>query len=423
VTFHAQAPEGASGNGRQVFTSRLTGRPLLDSDGQAIGRVRDVDLWPVAGDGPPRALGLVVSLRRRSIFVPFGRIKEVSADGAHLLGGTVDLDPFTRRPGEILASSLYGRRIEAGTVADVAIAPREFERNAWEVTALAVSKGARTPLGSRAMVLRGHGPEIVPWQECRELFAPGPLAEQLTSLREMAPADLATAIEALPQARRGQLAAALDDEELADLLEEMPEQDQIRLLDSLENQERRVGVVEEMQPDDAADLLGEMPAEQRERLLTAMRAGQAADLRRLLRYDKATAGGLMTSQPLIFGPDAPVAEVLARVSDRDLPATTAAQVYVCEPPMATPTGRYLGTVGFQRLLRRAPSLPIGECIESRVYVRADLEERELAARLAAYNLIGVAVCDDAGRLVGAATVDDVLDRLLPVGWRNHGGKS
>jgi len=399
-----------------VFTARLTGRPLLDSDGLAIGRVRDVVIWPVAGAEPPRALGVVVSMRRRTIFVPFGRIREVSVEGAQLLGGTVDLDPFSERTGEILASSLYGRRTAIGTVADVAIAHRELARNRWQVTALAISKGSRIIGG-----LRGHGPEIVPWQDCRELFEPGPLAESLASLREMAPADLATAFETLPQARRSQLAAALEDEELADLLEELPEQDQIRLLNSLGDIERSADVVEEMQPDDAADLLGEMPPEQRERLLTAMQAVQAADLRRLLRYDKATAGGLMTSQPLVFAPDVAVAEVLARVRDRDLPAILAAQVYVCEPPMLTPTGRYLGSVGFQRLLRRAPSIPIGECIEARVYVRPDLPERELAARLAAYNLIGVAVCDSVGRLVGAVTVDDVLDRLLPVGWRRVGG--
>jgi Mg/Co/Ni transporter MgtE len=177
-----------------------------------------------------------------------------------------------------------------------------------------------------------------------------------------------------------------------------------------------------MQPDDAADLLGEMDPEKRERLLAAMQSMQAADLRRLLRYDKSTAGGLMTSQPMVFAPDTPVAEVLARVRDRDLPATAAAQVYVCEPPTLTPTGRYLGTVGFQRLLRRAPSVPIGECIEARLFVKPGLPEHELAARLAAYNLIGVAVCDDAGRLVGGVTVDDVIDRLLPVGWRRIGGK-
>ena len=395
-----------------MFTARLTGRPLLDSSGRAIGRVRDVVIWPVAGREPPRALGLVVQLRRRQIFVPFGRIREVSAEGAQLLGGTVDLDPFTQRTGEILASSLYGRRTPAGTVADVAIVHRELARDRWQVTAVAVT---------RTRVLRTRGPEVIGWEQCRELFEPGPLAEQLTSLREMAPADLARSFEALPQARRSQLAAALDDEELADLLEEMPEQDQIRLLNSLNDVERSADVVEEMEPDDAADLLGEMPPEQRERLLTAMQSVQAEDLRRLLRYDKATAGGLMTSQPLVFAPDTPVAEVLARVRDPDQPATTAAQVYVCEPPMLTPTGRYLGSVGFQRLLRRAPSIPVGECIEGRVYVRADLPERELAARLAAYNLIGVAVCDSAGRLVGAVTVDDVLDKLLPANWRRTGG--
>ena len=397
-----------------MFTSRITGRPLLDSDGRAIGRVRDVVIWPVAGEEPPRALGLVVQLRRRQIFVPFGRIREMSAEGAQLLGGTVDLDPFTKRAGELLASSLYGRRTAAGTVADVGIAHLERARDHWEVTALAVTKGR---------MLRTHGPDVVPWGEGRELFEPGPLAEQLTSLREMAPADLANAYEGLPQSRRSQLAAALDDEELADLLEEMPEQDQIRLLDSLDSIERRADVVEEMEPDDAADLLGEMPPEQRERLLTAMRSVQADDLRRLLRYDKSTAGGLMTSQPLVFAPDAPVAEVLARVRDRDIPAMTAAQVFVCEPPSLTPTGRYLGSVGFQRLLRRAPSTPVGECIEGRVFVRPELPERELAAWLAAYNLIGVAVCDSAGRLVGAVTVDDVLDRLLPAGWRRTEGSA
>jgi Mg/Co/Ni transporter MgtE len=199
----------------------------------------------------------------------------------------------------------------------------------------------------------------------------------------------------------------------------LPEQDQIRLLTGL-GLERSADVVAEMQPDDAADLLAEMPAEQRERLLTAMEAVQATDLRRLLRYDATTAGGLMTSQPLIVTPDTPVAEVLARIRDPDMPVTAAAQVYVCEPPMATPTGRYLGSVGFQRLLRQPPSAGVGQCVEASVFVRSDLPERELAARLAAYNLVSVAVCDRDGRLLGAVTVDDVLDHLLPVGWRTGG---
>jgi CBS domain-containing protein len=411
-----QVGSGAGGDGQimpqdQVFTSRLRGRPLLDSDGLAIGRVRDVVILPAPGSEPPRALGLVVTLQRRRIFVNLGAIAEISIDGAHLSGGTVDLDRFTRRTGEILASELTGKQIEDGTVVDVAIVPRDQRRVGWEVSALAVAHGRG---------LRHRRTTIVPWDKYPELFHAGPLADQLAGLRDLQPADLAAAVEGLSPSRRSQLAAALDDEELADLLEEMPEQDQVRLLDGLEL-ERSADVVEEMQPDDAADLLAEMPAEQRERLLTAMEAVPAAELRRLLLYDAKTAGGLMTSKPLIVTPEVPVAEVLARLRDPDTPVTMAVQVYVCEPPMITPTGRYLGSVGFQRLLRRAPATKVGEIVEESVFVRPDLPERELAARLAAYNLVSVAVCDDDGRLLGAVTVDDVLDHLLPAGWRRTGG--
>jgi Mg/Co/Ni transporter MgtE len=125
----------------------------------------------------------------------------------------------------------------------------------------------------------------------------------------------------------------------------------------------------------------------------------------------------MTSQPLIVTPDTPVAEVLARIRDPDLPAAAATQVYVCEPPMATPTGRYLESAGFQRLLRQPPAAAVAQCVEANAFVRPDLPEHELAARLAAYNLISVAVCDQDGHLLGAVTVDDVLDHLLPAGWR------
>jgi CBS domain-containing protein len=393
-----------------VFTSRLSGRQLLGRDGLALGRVRDVVILPAAGGEPPWALGLIATLQRRQIFVSLGRVAELSIEGAHLRGGTVDLGRFSRRTGEILASELYGQAAGTGTVLDVGIIPARRRRGGWEVSVLAISQ-------SRG--LRHHAPVIVAWDTHPELFTPGPLAEQVIQLREMHPTDLASAVAAMPPARRGQLAEALQDDELADLLEEMPEQEQIRILAGL-GLERSADVVEVMQPDDAADLLGEMPPEQRERLLAAMRTVQAADLRRLLRYDRATAGGLMTSQPLIFAPDASVAEVLARIREPELTVTTAAQVYVCEPPSVTPTGRYLGAVGFQLLLRQPPAASVGEFIEESGFVPPELPQQELAERLAAYNLVAVAVCDEAGRLLGACTVDDVLDGLLPAGWRKRG---
>jgi CBS domain-containing protein len=393
-----------------VFTSRLAGRRLLDGEGLSIGRVRDVVLLQSATGDPPRALGLVATLQRRHIFVSLGRVAEMSLDGVSLDGSSVDLGRFSRRTGEILASDLYDRPAGSLVVLDVGIAPAESGRGGWEVIVLAI--------GQR-QGLRRHPGTIVPWYEHRELFDGGGVSSEIAGLRDMHPTELAGMVESLPASRRRQLADALQDAELADVLQEMPEQEQVSFLAGL-GADRIADVVEQMEPDDAVDLLAELPPAERGQLLAAMPTDRAADLRRLLSYDATTAGGLMTSQPLIVSPETPVAEVLARIRLATRAVTEAAQVYVCEPPAVTPTGRYLGTVGFQRLLREPPAAQVGQCIEGSGYVRPGLPDREVATRLAAYNLVGVAVCDEAGRLVGAVTVDDVLDRLLPADWRKGG---
>ena len=392
-----------------VFTSRLTGRQLLDSDELPVGRIQDVVILPTAGGEPPWVLGLVVTLHRRQIFVNMGRLSEISIEGAHLRSGTVDLLRFARRSGELLASELYGQPAGGAVVLDVGIAQSRDRRGGWEVSVVA--------LGQRRG-LRRQTSAVVPWDKYPDLFKAGELAEQLVQLRELHPRDLATAVLSLSPTRKVQLASALQDSELADVLEEMTEQDQIRFLAGL-GVERVADVIEEMEPDDAADLLAEMPAAEREQLLSEMENVQAADLRRLLRYGAATAGGLMTSQPLITAPDASVAEVLARIRAPDVGTTMAVQVYVCEPPTIAPTGRYLGSCGFQRLLREPPGTPVGECVEESTYVRPELPDHQVAVRMAAYDLVGVAVCDESGHLLGAVTVDDVLDRLLPPDWRRE----
>jgi CBS domain-containing protein len=392
-----------------VFTSRLAGRPLLDKDELPVGRVQDTLILPTAAGEPPWVLGLVVTLHRRQIFVNIRRIAEISVAGAHLQGGTVDLRRFARRPGEMLASELYGQTAGDALVLDVGITPTQRQRGGWEVSVLA--------LGHRRG-LRRQTSAVVPWDKHPDLFKVGELAERLVQLRELHPKDLASAVLALSPTRKMQLAAALDDEQLADVLEQMSEEDQVRLLSGL-GTERTADVVEEMEPDDAADLLAELPDDERERLLAAMENVQAADLRRLLRYGPATAGGLMTSHPLVVTPDATVAEVLARIRRAEVPPTAAVQVYVCEPPTATPTGRFLGTCGFQRLLRHPPGENVTTCIDETAFVRPELSDHQVALRMAGYDLMSVAVCDEEGHLLGAITVDDVLDRLLPADWRRE----
>ncbi|MCU1461604.1 MAG: Magnesium transporter [Acidimicrobiales bacterium] len=397
--------------GPPIYVSRLVGLPLLDADGATVGRVADVLLGPSAASEPPRVLGFVVSVQRRRIFVGAGRIAEVDASGVRLAGGTVDLRHFRQRPGELLATSLLDRRIDGETLHDLALAPSATRARAWEVTSIA--------LGSVGPLRRRRTHRVIGWQDATSLFDFGPIDREMARLREMHPSDQAAALRDVPLARRRQLAEGMEDQELADVLEELPETDQVVLLEGLEV-ERIAHVLEEMAPDDAADLLAEMPGDRRARLLAAMEPDEADPLRRLLLYAADTAGGLMTPEPLILQPTATVAEALARLRDPDLPPALAAQVFVVSPPTETPTGPYLGVVGFQQLLREPPSSEVGACLtDSPDPVGADLSEVGVAERLAAYNLLAVAVCDDAGRMLGAVSVDDVLDRTLPAGWRGR----
>ncbi len=215
------------------------------------------------------------------------------------------------------------------------------------------------------------------------------------------------------------MAAALDDERLADVLEELPEHDQVEILGAL-RPERAADVLEEMDPDDAADLLAELPKPEQEVLLDLMEPDEAEPVRRLLDYLPGTAGAVMTSEPVVLTPDATVAEALARIREPQLAPAVAAQVFVARAPMATPTGRYLGMVHFQRLLREPPSYLLGGVVDNDIDPLApDTPLPEITRRMATYNLVALAVVDDRDRLVGAVTVDDVLDHLLPPDWRDR----
>jgi Mg/Co/Ni transporter MgtE len=244
------------------------------------------------------------------------------------------------------------------------------------------------------------------------------MAAEAARMRDMHPSDVAGVVRALPLTQRKQLAEAMDDERLADLLEELPEAEQLRIIEGLDI-ERLVNVLEEMEYDDLADLLAEMPGEQRTRVLDAMDEEDADVMRRLLSYDEGTAGSLMTPDIIVMGPTATVAEALAEIRDPEWLVSIAAQVFVVQAPYKPPTGQYLGVVHFQRLLREPPAMELGRCVEQEPTITPDILEREVAERLASYNLLSIGVCDEAGRLLGAITVDDVLDRTLPTGWRQR----
>jgi CBS domain-containing protein/sporulation protein YlmC with PRC-barrel domain len=403
----------------RAYVSRLAGLPVFDPNGDRVGRLRDVVVALRVGTACPRALGLVVEVvARRRIFVPMGRVTAVDPGAVVLSSGTLNLKRFEQRRGETLVlGELLDRTVtlrESGRRATVVDAGLEQMRTGeWQVTRLAVQEPGR--IGRRGQLHQ------LPWADVLglALSEAGQGTETLlATYRELNAADLAHALQDLPVKRRHEVAEALDDERLADVLGELPETEQMGILGVLADA-RAADVLEEMDPDDAADLLAELAVVDRNRLLELMEPDEAEPVRQLLQYSEDTAGGIMTSEPVILAPDATIAEALARVREPELTPSLASQVYVCRPPSATPTGRYLGLAHIQRLLREPPSTLVSGVLDDLEPLRPEAPLTEVTRYFATYNLVAAPVVDDLGRLVGAVSVDDVLDHLLPEDWRER----
>ncbi|AXO33011.1 magnesium transporter MgtE N-terminal domain-containing protein [Micromonospora chalcea] len=408
----------------RVYLARLAGVAVFDPNGDQVGRVRDAVARMRATQRPPEVVGLVAEMpMRRRIFLSINRITSIDPDGVVLGSGTLNLRRFEKRPNELLVlQELLDRRVQveggrAGSVVDVAM---ECSRGGeWTLSRVAVREH------TGRLTRRGHLHQV-DWDRVHGLGAVGDnrgTANLLAILEDLRPADLANALQDLPDARRNEVAAALDDERLADVLGELPEHDQVEILAALDRQ-RAADVLEEMEPDDAADLLNELPPPEQDVLLDLMEPDEADPVRQLLRYASGTAGSVMTSEPVILPPDATVAEALARIREPQLSPTVAAQVFVTRAPLTTPTGRYLGMVHFQRLLREPPADLLGGIVVNDIDpLRTSTPLPEITRRMATYDMVSMPVVDRNNRLVGAVTVDDVLDHSLPRDWRDRDAAS
>ncbi|MFC0714342.1 magnesium transporter MgtE N-terminal domain-containing protein [Cellulomonas biazotea] len=408
--------------GTRVFVARLAGTTVFDPLGDQVGRVRDVVVL-VRPKGAPRAVGLVVEVPgRRRVFLPLTRVTAVDA-GQVISTGLVNMRRFEQRSTETLVvGELLDRPVVMAdgsgeaTVEDVAI---ELQRGGdWLVTKVFVRR--RRP-GKSGLLHRRGETLLVPVDAVVALGRTSAAAQGaellLAQYEDLKAADLADVLHDLGTTRRFEVASALDNERLADVLEELPEDDQVAILQGLELN-RAADVLEAMQPDDAADLLGELPDEQAAELLGLMEPEEAKDVRRLLAYEDNTAGGLMTTEPVILGPETSIAAALAHVRRQDLAPALASMVFVARPPLETPTGRFVGVVHLQRMLREPPHEAIGSIVDTDVEaIPVGAPLMSVTRQLATYNLLALPVVDEDKRLLGAVSVDDVLDHLLPEDWR------
>ena len=409
-----------SGNNiNRIFLARLAGTAVFDPNGDPVGKVRDAVATLRSNNQSPRILGLVVEVPlRRRVFVPITRVTSIES-GAVVITGLLNMRRFETRAGELLVlGDLLDRTIslvENGE--NVLVEDMGMEQNRtgdWLITRVHIMRKGR---GLR----RKGATSTVTWEEVTG-FAQHEsnqgVSNLLSTLSNLRAADLAAVIQDLAPKRRVEVARALDDERLADVLEEMDESERVALLAELEG-ERAADILEEMDPDDAADLLREIGEERAQELIDLMDPEDAEDVLRLMTYEDYSAGGMMTTEPIVMSADYTVADALAAVRQSEISPALASQVFIARQPLETPTGRFIGMVHYQRLLREPPSTLLGSIVDTNTQgVNPDASLHAVSSYLASYNLLSLPVIDANDRLLGAVTVDDVLDHLLPTNWRH-----
>ena len=405
----------------RVFVARLAGCGVFDPAGDRVGKVIDV-LVAYRKSGSPKATGIIVEISgRRRVLVPIARVTAI-VPGQVITNGLIDFRRFAQHGQEVrVVAEILGRKVNLldgsgfANIEDLAI---EQNRNKdWFVTELFLRrpKTSASPFARGATLFAG-------WDQVNEnhLGDDSQSASQLlATYTDLRPADLASALMDLPDERMVEVAEELDDERLADVLEELPEDEQIEIIQELDD-ERAAEVLDLMEPDDAADLMSNLPEARTEAILELMDEDEADDIRRLMQYDEFSAGGLMTTEPIICSAETTVAEAMALIRHKSISPVLAASVFVTLPPYETTTGRYLGTVHFQRMLRYPPHERLGALLDTELEpVTANTPISVIHRTFANYNLVALPVVDDEHHLIGVVTVDDVLDHLLPDDWRNN----
>ena len=409
-----------SGNNiNRIFLARLAGTAVFDPNGDPVGKVRDAVATLRSNNQRPRVLGLVVEVPlRRRVFVPITRVTSIES-GAVVITGLLNMRRFETRTGEILVlGDLLDRTVSLlENNENVLVEDMGMEQNRtgdWLITRVHIMRKGR---GLR----RKGATSTVAWEEVTG-FAQHEnnqgVSNLLSTLSNLRAADLAAVIQDLAPKRRVEVARALNDERLADVLEEMDESERVALLAELEG-ERAADILEEMDPDDAADLLREIGEERAQELIELMDPEDAEDVLRLMTYEDYSAGGMMTTEPIVMSADYTVADALAAVRQSEISPALASQVFIARQPLETPTGRFIGMVHYQRLLREPPSTLLGSIVDTNTQgVNPDASLHAVSSYLASYNLLSLPVIDANDRLLGAVTVDDVLDHLLPTNWRH-----
>ena len=404
-----------------LYLSQVLGRPIRDLEGERVATIKDIIVRLGADDHPP-VTGVVARYRRRDFFLPRWHITVLNQQGARLNSDILDLRPFVRRESEVLLArdvldkqliDVDGKRVVR--VNDVQIIEAAGD---WRVTGADVSlQGLWRRLAPAGFAGSKRPVEVLDWADVGYLATDAATVQLKSSSDKLArlhPVEIARLAEALSYHHGSEVVESLDDETAAETLEEMPAESQARILSDMD-QERAADILEWMSPDEAADVLGDLPEDKAEELLGLMEQDEQADVVELLPYEDDTAGGLMTTEFVTLPRALTVGEALARLREM---AETPNMIYYLYVVEKEDSWKLLGVIALRSLILADPSMPLEEVMRTE-FQQADPEEpaKEVAQRIAEYNLLALPVIDESGDILGIITVDDAMEILLPKDWR------
>src|ERR1700694_5279585 len=408
---------------RRLMVTQVLKSPVLNPAGGEVGRIEDFIVQLAEGGYSP-ITGLKVRVGARDVFVGKDLIEKHEPGAVRLNTHTLQTQPFQRRPGEVLlAADVLGRHlvdVARGRIVqahDLVLAPSE---DGWQLQGIDRSPQAML----RRLVPRRGRPDlrrhaILDWRDVQPFVGHVPTAKllmPLQRLRRLHPAQIADIVEGASHAEGEEIIKAVqgDAELTADVFEELDQEHQAEFIKSRSNEEA-ARVLDKMAPDDAADLLGDLDQERRLPVLNLMSPGQQHKLRKLLQYHPTTAGGMMSPDYVWVtrGSTVDMGIEAVRVDDKS-PHQLLNAVFVTEED-----GKFIGSVPLADLVRADHSRKIEELILDNCSTGAGGSCVAGVLMMADYNLIALGVVDNAHNLIGAISVDDLMEALVPEDWRNR----
>ena len=413
-----------------IYISNIIGKRVWDIWGNEVGKCLDVLIGYGSDVFPPVVAVNIKQSGGGSLLIPSEQISSLFP-GITLKIPKEEIKPYELSGNELrLGQQILDHQIvdvEGKRVVRVNDIQVAFSRGQFKVTGVDVSNlGLIRRLGLEWVAdrisktfKRPVSKNVITWKDVAYIEAKDPLRLNMSQekISKLPPADIAMILNDLDRATSQTLLEQMDNEVLADALEESPSKTQIEVLSSLDS-ERAADVLDEMEPDEAADLLADMPEETSNELLLLMEKDEAADVRALLNYPPDSAGGIMTTDFAWIFDGLNVGEAIDFLRSSEDAQEVEDMYYI---HVLNPKKELAGVIYLRDLVMASPENMVADLMEhNSIYVEPLTPQKDVAYLIAKYDLLSIPVVKAGSKvMLGIVTLDDAIDAVLPTAYKKR----